>query len=82
MRGEHIAKLISLRRPADFDTSGLCCHPSERLTHVNANIGQMQAPRFFHHQLTSQSGKNLLIAGASMETGKTGRVELLQLSSP
>ncbi len=44
-------------------------------------IGQMQAPRFFHRQLTTRSGQILLIAGASMETGKTGSVELLQLVS-
>lgn len=46
-----------------------------------AVIGQTSEPRFFHRQLTTPDGRILLIAGASMSTGKTSTLELLQDSS-
>jgi N-acetylneuraminic acid mutarotase len=44
-------------------------------------IGQAAEARFFHRQLTTKSGQILLIAGASMQSGKTGSLELLQMVS-
>jgi N-acetylneuraminic acid mutarotase len=40
--------------------------------------GQVNEARFFHRQLTTADGKVLLIGGASMQTGKTSTIELLQ----
>ena len=40
--------------------------------------GQVNEARFFHRQLTTVDGKVLLIGGASMQTGKTSTLELLQ----
>ena len=40
--------------------------------------GQVDAPRFFHRQLTTADGRILIVGGASMQTGKTNSVELLQ----
>jgi len=40
--------------------------------------GQASEPRFFHRQLTTSDGRVLLVGGASMETGKTETLELLQ----
>lgn len=44
-------------------------------------VGQSTEARFFHRQLTTNSGQILLIAGASMQSGKTGTLELLQMVS-
>ncbi len=43
--------------------------------------GQTGEPRFFHRQLTTADGRILLVGGASMQTGKTNTVELLQLTA-
>lgn len=40
--------------------------------------GQANEPRFFHRQLTTADGRVLVVGGASMETGKTNSVELMQ----
>lgn len=40
--------------------------------------GQANEPRFFHRQLTTSDGQVLVVGGASMSTGKTNSVELLQ----
>jgi len=40
--------------------------------------GLMTEPRFFHRQLTTTDGRILLVGGASMKTGKTNTVELLE----
>lgn len=40
--------------------------------------GQVNEARFFHRQLTTADSKVLLIGGASMQTGKTNTIELLQ----
>lgn len=40
--------------------------------------GQMNEARFFHRQLTTSDGHIVLVGGASMKTGKTNTVELLQ----
>lgn len=40
--------------------------------------GQMNEARFFHRQLTTANGNVLLLGGASMQTGKTNTIELLQ----
>lgn len=40
--------------------------------------GQVHEARFFHRQLTTADGRILLVGGASMQTGKTNSVELLQ----
>ena len=43
--------------------------------------GQVHEARFFHRQLTTTDGRILLVGGASMQTGKTNSVELLQFES-
>lgn len=43
--------------------------------------GQMTEARFFHRQLTTADGRVLLVGGASMSTGKTNTVELLEFIS-
>lgn len=43
--------------------------------------GQVESPRFFHRQLSPGVDRTLIVGGASMETGKTNTVELLQLSA-
>jgi N-acetylneuraminic acid mutarotase len=40
--------------------------------------GQANEPRFFHRQLTTNDGRVLVVGGASMSTGKTNSVELMQ----
>lgn len=40
--------------------------------------GQLNEARFFHRQLTTADGRILLVGGASMQTGKTSTIELLQ----
>jgi N-acetylneuraminic acid mutarotase len=40
--------------------------------------GQTSEPRFFHRQLTTADGRVLLVGGASMATGKSETLELLQ----
>jgi N-acetylneuraminic acid mutarotase/uncharacterized GH25 family protein len=40
--------------------------------------GQVREARFFHRQLTTADGRILLVGGASMQTGKTSTIELLQ----
>ncbi len=40
--------------------------------------GLMTEPRFFHRQLTTTDGRILLVGGASMKTGKTNTVELME----
>ncbi len=41
-------------------------------------VGQAAEPRFFHRQLTTNDGRILVVGGASMSTGKTNSVELMQ----
>jgi N-acetylneuraminic acid mutarotase len=43
-------------------------------------IGQLESPRFFHRQLTTGDGRLLVVGGASMQTGKTDSIELLQMA--
>ena len=50
---------------------------SEDGTHWIA-VGQSNESRFFHRQLTTHDGRVVLIAGASMVTGKTATVEFLK----
>jgi N-acetylneuraminic acid mutarotase len=40
--------------------------------------GQAREPRFFHRQLTTTDGRVLLLGGASMASGKSETLELLQ----
>ena len=40
--------------------------------------GQVKEARFFHRQLATVDGRILLVGGASMQTGKTSTIELLQ----
>jgi N-acetylneuraminic acid mutarotase len=40
--------------------------------------GQANEPRFFHRQLTTPDDRVIVVGGASMETGKTNSVELMQ----
>ncbi len=40
--------------------------------------GQVREARFFHRQLATVDGRILLVGGASMQTGKTNTIELLQ----
>lgn len=40
--------------------------------------GQVKEARFFHRQLTTADGRILVVGGASMQTGKTSTIELLQ----
>ena len=40
--------------------------------------GQATEPRFFHRQLTTADGRVLMVGGASMVTGKTNTMELMQ----
>jgi len=41
-------------------------------------VGQAIEPRFFHRQLTTSDGRVLVVGGASMSTGKTNSLELMQ----
>jgi N-acetylneuraminic acid mutarotase len=41
-------------------------------------VGQASEPRFFHRQLTTADGRILLVGGASMSTGKSETLELMQ----
>jgi len=41
-------------------------------------VGQAAEPRFFHRQLTTSGGRVLVVGGASMTTGKTNSLELMQ----
>jgi hypothetical protein len=43
--------------------------------------GQISEPRFFHRQLATADGRLLIVGGASMQTGKTNSLELLQFAA-
>jgi hypothetical protein len=45
-------------------------------------VGQLHHPRFFHRLLTTPQEQVVIVGGASMQTGKTLELELLEASEP